>query len=539
MNGTDKSALLARGFLSQMSETSAVSDELYRKVIDAELNLPSTGPEPSAELVLSLLKNVRAETLTELVYLVRSPDTLDKLVRSRTSKQLWRAVSDHDSVSLETAEYLARRCTRKSVSDKDTFAQLAGHPEISLELLIGYLAENPDLRSDWFARTLGANAAKRPDQWHVLLDGDMESLGLLEAQAALIGHLPERHRQVEVLERLPAATRGRVASLVFTDRNHMIMFLSFDAHAARLLERADEDVSLRGVLDRPIDAEALKVLSGSRSVVAHRLLLSSKTTSQEVKSEVLSRMEAFHAGDSDTDGMLPVPPLSCLYEAVLIGGFNADLRLRALRLAEQHDPEGWGQLLKAVCSTVSLNLSGSPEGRALVEYLAEKVVGRKAVVSAETPSLLSRFDHLPPRLAAGLLRLTDWETTASWFARAAERDDPERVAVLDALLAQQGRAFNNLAYSWAGPLTLEQIISMRVSHLMSKDEKIVERLMTSCNGVLSVGNLAGNPAVVDWLTGACAKAGVSPERGYDMLLSLMSDWEGTPRELVDTVAAVS
>jgi hypothetical protein len=424
------------------------------------------------------------------------------------------------------------------VSDKDTFAQLAAHPEISLELLIGYVSENPELHSDWFARNLGVNAAERPDQWSVLLDGDMESLDLLEAQAALIGHVAERHRQVELLERLPAQTQARVAGLVFADRYRVISILSVDVHAARLLVRAAEDANLQGWLDKPIDADALEVLSGSDQVVAHRFLLSSRMTSREVKSEILSRMERRAAGD-DAPVTLPVLPLAYLRDAVLLGRFDAGLKLRALRLLEVADPNRWAEVLRTIYRMVERNLVDTDEGRELVEYLAERVTWKQVRPPVEYLPILTRFDHLPTHLVVGVLRLSSWETTADWFARAVKRGDNGRITVLRELLAEQGRAFNKVSHSWAGPLTREEILSMRVAHLLPADAEMVDWLMRSCQGALSVGQLAGMPEVLDWLTGACADAGVSPERGYEVLLSLLPDWEGTPRELVDTVAAVA
>jgi hypothetical protein len=136
-----------------------------------------------------------------------------------------------------------------------------------------------------------------------------------------------------------------------------------------------------------------------------------------------------------------------------------------------------------------------------------------------------------------ILRRSCWEQTLRWFERARVRQDPMRVGMLSQLLTEPGSAFSPEGGSIRS-LDTEWVIANRLPSLL-EDEEILEWAMSSCAGLMqSFWTLRGD-MVPGWVFAACQKAGVVPEKGYEVLLSLLPDWEGTAAELIDTVAAVT
>jgi hypothetical protein len=544
MSGVNHSAFLARGFLSHMSETSSASDALYRTILNAGAFIPRTGPEPSVELILSVAKSASPEDLAALVRLVRSPETLDALVRARQSKQVWREASRHENLSLATAEYLARRSSRLSVSDNVTFMHVAAHPEISVKLIVDYVRENPGMACVPVNERLGRNAAARPDQWSALLNRDATDVGLIRAQALLIGNVEDRSAQLELLERITPSLQSKLVSVIFEDAALARNFDTFDVLHAKLLLAAQDQTDLREWTDKPMGDDVVRMLFNSDRLVAHRMLLHSFHTPDDIRLELVRRIERQYAPDAQPSLQLyPTPTIHDLVNAARGSVFGHGLLLRVLRLVESVDINRWSYVRSFAAGELDPDLTATVEGRELLGYLADTATMQGAPMDSWQLNMLLKFEELSAESVANLLRHADQDSTHEWFAAAAKRRDPARIVVLEALMDEPGNAFGYRGYRssyWNSSLSREELYQMYLPSIISPtDTELIDWVMNSCEGVLVSTAIASSEYASDWLAASCAAAGVSPEQGYEVLLSLLPEWEGTPRELVDTVAAVA
>jgi hypothetical protein len=534
-------AVLARGFLAHMSETSSASDALYRKILDADVWLPHEGPEPSVELILSVAKSATPEQLSALVRLVRSPESLDALARGRQSKQVWRAVSAHENLSLATAEYLAKRSSRPSVEDYETFENVANHPQIGIALLVDYVRENRNMSLGSLPRRLGRNAAKRPDQWSALLDVEAWDLGLVEAQASLIGHVDERSIQLELLGRIPAKFRESVVSFIFIDTSISRNAETLDLLWAKLLLESHPKTKLSEWVDKPMADGVVELLAGSDRKVAHRLLLLSAHTPDKLRAELVERIEKQTAPEGQASlALFPIPTIYDLADVARRGLLDEALALRTLRLFEKVDTNLWDGVRNSELARVNPSTGDTEAGLELLMYLAASVTKPKTYTYVHYISSLLDCGALPVDVLVAVMRCGEYQLTEKWFRAAFKRKDPDRVKVMAALVEDDGTAFGGGRVYSRSVFSRAEILGLYVPGLINEnDTEMIEWLMTSCEGVLAMPNFAHQNFTGDWLAAACAEAGVLPEQGYEVLLSLLPDWEGTPRELVDTVAAVA
>lgn len=540
MMGKQNAATLARELLSRMSETSEVSDALYRTIVTASAPLPYVAPEPSFELMAALSASLSDDELAHLIDKVENAETLDMLARKRASKVVWCAVSANPHLSLRTAEYLARRSSRKSASDRETFNNLALHPQMSVSTLIGYMRENRWMVNNASQFQLGRNAAARPDQRLVLLHaGPDDEIDLSLAKAQMLADLDSHAERLELLERLSERERSKVAASLIKKSLLRERCEKIDTGVVRLMLLSDDSVDLSSWLEKPVSPSALKLAVASDSRVTNRLLLASSAVPQDVRERVLARMEECYAEGSGQTDAFRLPRMVDLLEATVKRLLPAALEVRSLKLLETVDHDMWRQAFRMFDEADRIRdmVDGGGEFRELLDYVAEAVSSGRVQSRDGAIDELTRLDHLPQQLMLDLLRRSCWDMTLQWFERAGVRQDPERIWMLSQLLTEPGTAFSPEG-NRTRLLDTEWVKANRIPSLL-EDEEILEWAMNSCAGLMqSFWTLRGD-IVPGWFASACTAAGIVPEKGYEVLLSLLPDWEGTAVELVDTVAAVS